>query len=49
MDYFDIKMEFSPMSLLAPSPWNSFYDDPLPTEEIEVTGFFQFPVSSDSK
>lgn len=49
MDCFDINMEFSPSLFLASSPQNSFYDDPLPTEEIEATGFFQIPVLPDSE
>lgn len=43
-----IKMEF-PLGLFLPkSERHSFYDDILPSERIEATGFFQPPMVWDS-
>ena len=39
-----IKMEISPLLYFAESKRNSFYDDALPSDKFEATGFFQPPV-----
>ncbi len=39
-----IPMEFPPDLFLPKSERNSFYDDILPSEKIEIAGFFQPPM-----
>lgn len=39
-----INMEFPPDLFLPKSERHSFYDDVLPSERIEATGFFQPPM-----
>ncbi len=43
-----IQMEFPPDLFLPKSERHSFYDDILPSERIEATGFFQPPMVWDS-
>ena len=44
-----IEMDFSPSLLLEQSKRNSFYEDTLPAEKIEATGFSQLPTSPNDK
>ena len=49
MEYFDIKMDFPPILFPEEIERNSFYEDALPSERIEATGFFQVPTSPGDK